>query len=43
MSTIEFIVLAIGLVAVIVLQSAGLARARRSDTSNGSAQAFERL
>jgi len=40
MSTIEFIVLAIGLLAVLGLQFALFARSRRTD---GSAHAFERL
>jgi DNA recombination protein RmuC len=43
MSTIEFIVLAIGLLAVIGLQFALLGRARAARDSDGSAQAFERM
>jgi DNA recombination protein RmuC len=43
MSTIEFIILAIGLLAVIGLQFALLARARAARDSEGSAQAFERM
>ncbi|TQK07454.1 DNA recombination protein RmuC [Herbaspirillum sp. SJZ107] len=43
MSTIEFIVLAIGLAAVIALQFALLARSRAGARNDGSAQAFERL
>jgi len=43
MSTIEFIVLAAGLLAVLGLQCALFARGRSSGTDSGSAQAFERL
>jgi DNA recombination protein RmuC len=43
MSTIEFIVLAAGLLAVLGLQFALFTRARGSGTDSGSAQAFERL
>jgi DNA recombination protein RmuC len=43
MPTIEFIVVAIGLLAVIGLQFALFARLRATKDSDGSAQAFERL
>jgi DNA recombination protein RmuC len=43
MSTIEFIVLAAGLLAVLGLQFALFTRARGSGPESGSAQAFERL
>jgi DNA recombination protein RmuC len=43
MSTIEFIVLAIGLLAMLGLQFALFARLRAAKNSDGSAQAFERL
>jgi DNA recombination protein RmuC len=43
MSTIEFIILAIGLLAVLGMQFALFARARAAKDSDGSAHAFERL